>query len=75
MYNTDFKVKYYDIEKELITKYDNEPDGEYTKQDIFDVCNKLSNCVSLEPIVMVSDALLPALYPCEMATSKIPPTL
>jgi hypothetical protein len=43
MYNTDFKVKYYDIERELITKYDNEPDGEYTKQDIFDVCNKLYN--------------------------------
>ena len=43
MYNTDFKVKYYDIEKELITKYDNEPDSEYTKQDIFDVCNKLYN--------------------------------
>lgn len=43
MYNTDFKVKYYDIETELTTKYDNEPDGEYTKQDIYDVCNKLYN--------------------------------
>lgn len=43
MYNTDFKVKYYEIETELTTKYDNEPDGEYTKQDIFDVCNKLYN--------------------------------
>jgi hypothetical protein len=43
MYNTDFKVKYYDIETELTAKYDNEPDGEYTKQDIFDVCNKLYN--------------------------------
>jgi hypothetical protein len=43
MYNTDFQVKYYDIETELITKYDNEPDGEYSKQDIFDVCNKLYN--------------------------------
>ena len=43
MYNTDFKVKYYEIEKELTTKYDNEPDSEYTKQDIFDVCNKLYN--------------------------------
>ena len=43
MYNTDFKVKYYDIETELTTKYDNEPNGEYTKQDIFDVCNKLYN--------------------------------
>jgi hypothetical protein len=43
MYNTEFKVKYYDIEKELITKYDHEPDGEYSKQDIFDVCNKLYN--------------------------------
>jgi hypothetical protein len=43
MYNTEFKVKYYDIETELTTKYDNEPNEEYTKQDIFDVCNKLYN--------------------------------
>ena len=43
MYNTDFKVKYYDIEKELLTKFENEPDNEYTKQDILDICNKLYN--------------------------------
>lgn len=40
MYNTDFKVKYYDIKNELIQKYSNET-NDYTSDDILDVCNKL----------------------------------
>lgn len=51
MYNTDFVVKYHDIEKELLNKlknksekeYEENPDEEYeySSQDILDICNKL----------------------------------
>jgi hypothetical protein len=55
MYNTDFKVKYYDIEQELLFKLlnksdfkntsdntsDNEKDNEYTSDDIITICDKL----------------------------------
>ena len=44
MYNTVFKVKYYDIEKELIDKLNvKNPDEEYeySNQDVLDICNKL----------------------------------
>lgn len=50
-YNTQFKVKYNDIEKELIyklknktpEKYEENPDEEYnfSSQDVLDICNKL----------------------------------
>ena len=39
MYKTDFKVKYHDIEQELIEK--NKTTCEYDNQDILDICNKL----------------------------------
>ena len=42
MYNTNFKVKYHDIEEELILKFkNNSEDCEYDKQDILDICDKL----------------------------------
>jgi len=46
MYNTYFKVKYHDIEQELILKLTNktedEPEvNEYSSQDILDICDKL----------------------------------
>jgi len=41
MYDTDFKVKYYDIQQELLDKLYNDPDPDYTQEDILDVCNKL----------------------------------
>lgn len=42
MYNTQFKVKYNDIEEELIHKLkNNTTEHEYTSQDVLDICNKL----------------------------------
>ena len=55
MYNTQFNVKYNDIEEELISKLNNKQintlykdetldeseDYEYTHQDVLDICNKL----------------------------------
>ena len=51
MYNTDFIVKYHDIEKELILKLktktqeeyqeNSDEEYEYNNQDILDICNKL----------------------------------
>jgi vacuolar-type H+-ATPase subunit I/STV1 len=54
MYNTQFNVKYNDIEEKLISKLNNKPintnepldkdednDYEYTHQDVLDICNKL----------------------------------
>ena len=53
MYNTQFNVKYNDIEEELISKLNNKPintfdkdedeseDYEYTHQDVLDICDKL----------------------------------
>jgi hypothetical protein len=40
MYNTEFIVKYKMIEEELIEKMNNENE-EYTKEDIYDICNHL----------------------------------
>lgn len=42
MYNTQFKVKYNDIEQELINKLKEEQDDyNYSTQDVLDICNKL----------------------------------
>jgi hypothetical protein len=51
MYNTDFKVKYYDIEQELVLKLktkteeeykeNSDDEYEYSSQDVLDICNKL----------------------------------
>ena len=50
MYNTGFKVKYNDIEQELINKLKNkteeykentDKEHEYSSQDVLDICNKL----------------------------------
>jgi hypothetical protein len=41
IYNTQFKVKYYDIEQELLTKCEKNKEIEYTKQDVLDICDKL----------------------------------
>jgi len=51
MYNTGFKVKYNDIEQELINKLKNKTseeykentdnEHEYSSQDVLDICNKL----------------------------------
>ena len=41
MYNTKFKVKYNDIEKELLSQEDLVKQYKYTSQDIMDICNKL----------------------------------
>jgi len=43
MYNTQFKVKYYDIEKELIQRFNEKEkeENEYTMDDILDICSKL----------------------------------
>jgi len=39
IYNTDFKVKYHDIEQELLEK--NKSNSEFNNQDILDICEKL----------------------------------
>jgi len=41
MYNTKFKVKYNDIEKELMSKIDLDKECSYSCRDVLDVCNKL----------------------------------
>lgn len=43
MYNTQFKVKYNEIEEELIykLKVNNSQEYEYSDQDVLDICNKL----------------------------------
>ena len=48
MYKTDFQVKYYNIEKELIDKLNtknpetnSDEEYEYSNQDVLDICNKL----------------------------------
>ena len=43
MYNTKFQVKYYNIEKELLSKInlDEEYQSQYSHQDVLDICNKL----------------------------------
>ena len=38
-YNIDFKVKYHEIEQELLEK--NKSTSEYNNQDILDICEKL----------------------------------
>ena len=46
MYNTQFIVKYHDIQEELniiIKKNKEEEKSQYTSQDILDICNKLYN--------------------------------
>jgi hypothetical protein len=40
-YNTSFKVKYYDCEKELIEKINFQTDLEYDKNDVHIICDKL----------------------------------
>jgi len=40
MYNTKFQVKYYNIEKELLSKI-NVVQYQYSHQDVLDICNKL----------------------------------
>ena len=41
MYNTKFKFKYNDIEKELLSQEDLVKQYNYSSQDIMDICNKL----------------------------------
>jgi|LakMenEpi03Aug12_release.lakeMendotaPanAssembly.Ray.scaffolds.fasta_scaffold1010835_1 hypothetical protein len=41
MYNTQFKVKYNDIESELIEKLNNTETTEYNLEDVLDICSKL----------------------------------
>jgi hypothetical protein len=43
MYNTNFKVKYNDIENELLNKFkmNPEPETEFSEEDVLDVCDKL----------------------------------
>ena len=51
MYNTKFKVKYHDIEEELVLKLkvktpqeyeeNSDEEHEYSNQDVLDICNKL----------------------------------
>ena len=47
IYNTDFKVKYHDIQEDLLSNFNNNNNNnnvletEYSEEDIFDVCNKL----------------------------------
>jgi hypothetical protein len=44
IYNTDFKVKYHDIQEELLSNFNNknnDSENEYSEEDILDVCNKL----------------------------------
>jgi hypothetical protein len=41
MYNTQFKVKYNDIESELIEKLNNTETTEYNLEDVSDICSKL----------------------------------
>ena len=43
MYNTKFQVKYYNIEKELLSKINvvEEYQYQYSPQDVLDICNKL----------------------------------
>jgi hypothetical protein len=41
MYNTQFNVKYNDIEQELLHKINNENIEEYSIKDVEDICNKI----------------------------------
>ena len=43
LYNIHFKVKYFDIQEELLAKLDGRGDDneEYTRQDVLDICYKL----------------------------------
>ena len=41
MYNTQFKVKYNDIETELVEKLNNKETTEYNLEDVSDICSKL----------------------------------
>jgi len=45
IYNTDFIVKYHDIQEELLSNFNNnknnDSENEYSEEDILDVCNKL----------------------------------
>ena len=43
MYNTKFQVKYYNIEKELLSNINlvEEYQYQYSPQDVLDICNKL----------------------------------
>ena len=41
MYNTQFKVKYNDIETELVEKLNNMETTEYNLEDVSDICSKL----------------------------------
>ena len=41
MYNTQFKVKYNDIETELVEKLNNTETTEYNLEDVSDICSKL----------------------------------
>ena len=43
MYNTKFQVKYYNIEKELLSKINvvKEHQYQYSPQDVLDICNKI----------------------------------
>ena len=41
MYNTQFKVKYNDIETELVEKLNNIETTEYNLEDVSDICSKL----------------------------------
>lgn len=41
MYNTQFQVKYNNIEQELLINCEKNKESEYTKQDVLDICDKL----------------------------------
>ncbi len=41
MYNTQFKVKYNDIDTELVEKLNNTETTEYNLEDVSDICSKL----------------------------------
>ena len=59
IYNTNFKVKYHDIEEELILKLNNKPNDEeyeYTSGDVIDICRKLY-CDELASVFFAKDLL------------------
>jgi hypothetical protein len=41
IYDTQFNVKYYDIEQELLIKCEKNKESEFSKQDVLDICDKL----------------------------------
>ena len=80
-YDTNFKVRYYEIEKELLSKVKNRlPENAelgYSAQDVFDICGKLyrDELISVFGAVDIYDEKLPNGFKCLEAIMSDHPIL